>query len=230
MKYINPEIVLTADGSHSLFVAALDESYHSHHGALQESMHVYIRAGLEYALNQGCKGPNVFELGMGTGLNAFLTGKYAVEKSIKLVYHTIEKFPVNPAALHLLNYATNAGLMGYSDLIGKVIDAEWDKAVSIHEYFEIQKIYGDFLDLKIESNAYDVFYFDAFGFRAQSELWSEIVFQKCFEMLRPRGVLVTYAAKGLVRRTMQKIGFDVSRIPGAPGKREMLRAVKPENK
>lgn len=227
MKYINPEIVLTADGSHSLFVAELDESYHSHHGALQESMHVYIHAGLEYALNQGCKYPKVFELGMGTGLNAFLTGKYAVENRIKLVYHTIEKFPVNPEALHLLNYATIAGLKGHSELIDRVIDAEWDKTVSINEYFEIQKIYGDFLDLKMEMNAFDVFYFDAFGFRAQSELWSETVFQKCFDMLRPNGVLVTYAAKGLVRRTMQKIGFDVSRIPGAPGKREMLRAIKP---
>lgn len=230
MKYINPEIVLTADGSHSLFIAELDESYHSHHGALQESMHVYIHAGLEFAINQGRKSPKVFELGMGTGLNAFLTGMYSIQNKVKIIYHTIEKFPVDPDALHHLNYSSMKELKDYKDLIDKVIDAEWNKSININEYFEIQKIYGDFLDLKMEENSFDVFYFDAFGFRAQSELWSEVVFQKCFEMLRPQGVLVTYAAKGLVRRTMQKIGFEVSRIPGAPGKREMLRAIKPIEK
>lgn len=229
MKYINPEIVLTADGSHSLFIAELDESYHSHHGAVQESIHVYIRAGLEYSVTQGRRNPKVFELGMGTGLNAFLTGKYAIEKELKIVYHTIEKFPVNPESLHKLNYPSISEFSNYKDLIDRIIDAEWDSETRINDYFELRKIYGDFLDEQIKESGYNVFYFDAFGFRAQSELWSESVFQKCFNMLEPGGVLVTYAAKGLVRRTMEKIGFDVSRIPGAPGKREMLRATKPAN-
>lgn len=227
MDFIKPEIVRTADGSHSLYVAALDETYHSHHGALRESQHVYIHSGLDFLREQGHEVSRVFEMGLGTGLNAFLTVKYAEEHKSAITYHSIEKYPVEPEALHRLNYLQMQALEAYSEEIEAIIDAPWDEEVSVNALFSIRKIYADFLTYDPLREDYDAFYFDAFGFRAQDELWSEAVFQKAFSMLRPGGVLVTYAAKGLVRRTMQKVGFEVQRIPGAPGKREMLRAIKP---
>ncbi len=224
MKFITPQIVDTADGSHSLYSKELDETYHSHHGARQESIHVYIRMGLDYVLTKGMLAPNIFELGYGTGLNAFLTAMETEEKGIRVCFDSIEKFPVDIEALKQLNY----GLENEQSkaLFRKLIDAPWDEPIVISPNFTQQKIYGDFLTFDCRKDYYDVFYFDAFGFRAQSELWSEDSFERCHAMLKQGGALVTYAAKGSARRAMESVGFVVSRLPGAPGKREMLRAVK----
>lgn len=220
--------MLTADGSESLYIPELDEHYHSHHGALQESVHVYIKSGIDYILNEGCKSPKIFELGMGTFLNTFLTLAYAEKNEIHIAYQGIEKFPVDPAALKKMNYTSQPYLKNYAPLCHLILDAEWEDEVNISPYFKMTKTYGDFLTFSNPIDYFDLIYFDAFGFRAQSEMWSEKVFQKCFNLLKPGGVLVTYAAKGVVRRTMESIGFHVDRIQGAPGKREMMRAKKPE--
>jgi len=228
LKYIHPKIVVTADGSQSLYVSELDEHYHSHHGALQESVHVYIKSGLEYILGRGCKSPKIFELGMGTFLNTFLTLAYAENNKVPVLYHGIEKFPVDPKELKSMNYTSQPYLQDSASFCNAVLDADWEVEIEISSYFKMIKIYGDFLTFESPVDFYDLMYFDAFGFRAQSEMWSEKVFQKCFDLLQPGGVLVTYAAKGVVRRTMESIGFSVERIKGAPGKREMMRAEKPK--
>lgn len=227
VKFISPQIVSTADGSESLYLPELDEHYHSHHGALQESLHVYINAGLAHASANGCNKPRVFELGLGTFLNAFISLAYAERNGIEISYYGIEKYPVEPGALLKMNYATLPGLEDYSTFCNAIVNAGWDKEVEITPNFKIFKKYGDFLTFHHPENAFDVLYFDAFGFRAQSEMWSEAVFKKCFEILAPGGILVTYASKGIARRNMESVGFKVERIQGAPGKREMMRATKP---
>ena len=226
MKFINPKIVPTADGSESLFLKELDEHYHSHHGALRESVHVYIKSGVEHVLANGFTELKIFELGLGTCLNAFLTVAFAERHKIKTTYFSIEKFPVDPAALKRMNYVDQSELNDYKDHCHAILESKWDEQIEISPYFSLFKHYGDFLEFEHQANQFNVLYFDAFGFRAQSEMWSEFVFQKCFDILMPGGVLVTYAAKGLVRRTMQSVGFTVERLEGAPGKREMLRATK----
>lgn len=228
MNFISPEIVPTADGSESLYLKELDEHYHSHHGALQESVHVYIKAGVEYILANGFSDIKVFELGLGTCLNAFLTISYAEKNKIETSYYSIEKFPIEPSALKRMNYKTQPELKSIAPLCDAIVDAEWDKEVRISPNFKIYKCYDDFLTFQAPKGEFNVLYFDAFGYRAQSEMWSEEVFQKCFDLLMPGGVLVTYASKGLARRAMESVGFKVERIKGAPGKREMMRAIKPK--
>jgi tRNA U34 5-methylaminomethyl-2-thiouridine-forming methyltransferase MnmC len=225
VKFIKPEIKTTKDGSQTLFVSALDEGYHSWHGAAQESMHVYISEGLKH-VSDGLSELNVFELGLGTGLNAFLTALYAAKTKLKITYEGIEKFPVDPDVLGKLNYQDLYGNEDNPHLFEHLSSAKWDEVVDISPYFKIRKIWADFLSFENKRDFYDVFYFDAFGFRAQEELWTHASFQKCFDMLRKGGVLVTYASKGVARRTMEAIGFTVERIPGPPGKREMMRATK----
>lgn len=225
VKFIKPEIKTTKDGSQTLFVSELDEGYHSWHGAAQESMHVYINEGLKH-VSEGLTQVNVFELGLGTGLNAFLTALYAQDAELKIIYDGIEKFPVDPEVLGKLNYQELYGSDDNTQLFEHLSSANWDEVVEISSHFKIQKILGDFLTFENKTDFYDVFYFDAFGFRAQEELWSQESFQKCYDMLRKGGVLVTYASKGVARRTMEAIGFTVERIPGPPGKREMMRATK----
>lgn len=226
MKFIKPEIKATKDGSQTLFVTEFDEGYHSWHGAVQESMHVFIGAGLNVKLLDAAP-IRVFELGHGTGLNAYLTAEAAIEKQLKIEYTGIEKFPVDPEVLVKLNYNELEGHAAHQGLFEKIVRAEWNQNIEITPEFFQCKISGDFLTYDPKLDYFDVFYFDAFGFRAQSELWSKEVFIRCFEMLKPGGVLVTYAAKGVVRRTMEEVGFTVERLPGAPGKREMMRATKP---
>lgn len=226
MKFIKPEIRTTKDGSQTLFVSNLDEGYHSWHGAVQESLHVYLDSGLKLKTFANEPVIRVFELGLGTGLNAFLTAAYASETNRKIQYDGIEKFPVDPETLEKLNYNSLENLAKYQSLFTGISNSEWDVEVKISDQFELLKICDDFLTFTPKLNHFHVFYFDAFGFRAQSELWSHDAFQKCYDMLLPGGVLVTYASKGVARRTMEAIGFKVERIPGPPGKREMMRATK----
>lgn len=151
---------------------------------------------------------------------------YAERNKINISLYGIEKFPVEPAALKKMNYTTLPGLEAYSEHCHAIVDADWDKEVNISPHFKLFKKYGDFLTFEHPVGAFDVFYFDAFGYRAQSEMWSEAVFKKCYEILAPGGILVTYASKGVARRAMESVGFKVERIQGAPGKREMMRATK----
>ncbi len=227
MKYITPHIKETADGSHTLFRDDLDEAYHSYHGAVQESLHVFIKEGWERAAQKSPREISVFELGYGTGLNAYLTLASAENQRVSTVFRSIEKYPVHPDSLRKLNYRSIDALSPYADKIEAVIALSWDELHEVSPHFKLEKIYGDILEYSGEKESCDVFYFDAFGLRAQGELWGEKVFQIAFELLKPGGILVTYASNGSARRAMTEVGFKVARIPGAPGKREMMRAEKP---
>ena len=216
-----PEIQLTADGSHTLFVPHLNEHYHSINGAIQESKHVYIDAGL----NQCVKiKPEVLEFGFGTGLNALLTCYEANINNKVTRYTTIEKYPLNDSIYSLLNYEEFLP-EDYASIFRKIHGCNWETQVNISPYFSMRKICADFSTFQLDQT-YDVVYYDAFAPDKQSEAWSPLIFDRLYDRMNPGGVLTTYCAKGEIRRRMIQAGFEVERIPGPPGKRQMLRAFK----
>ena len=215
------KIQLTADGSHTLYVPEIEEHYHSVNGAIQESLHVYINAGLNCCKKQTI---NVLEFGFGTGLNAFLTMIEAGKRKSKINYTSIEKFPLPASVYNQLNY-TKDFPSTFQQCFGKIHSCEWETFVEISDNFRIKKIPADFSDFKFEDQ-YDVVFYDAFAPDKQPEVWSQDIFNKIFEHTNPNAILTTYCAKGHIRRMMQTAGFNVERIPGPPGKREMLRARK----
>ncbi len=214
------EVIITNDGSSSIFIPELNEHYHSSHGAIQEAQHVFIAHGLA----QLGKNPiTLFELGFGTGLNALLTAQFAEKHQIQINYQSIEAFPVDTALLEQLNYSTL--LNDNEGLFNALHDADWEKEVSISSYFSLHKIAGKMEDYQPEQGV-DLIYFDAFGPRAQAELWHIHILEKMYDALKDGGVLVTYCAQGQFKRDLKSLGFVVESLPGPPGKREMTRAVK----
>ena len=212
----------TADGSDTLFSPEMMESYHSVNGAVQESKHVFIDAGLRQIKKQNIK---VFEIGFGTGLNALLTWGEAHNNNLQIEYSAIEAFPLSKAVTDSLNYKKlEPGLS--SDAFQKLHEIDWDcPSILEKNRFTLLKIQGDFTTFDL-TERYDLIYFDAFAPDKQPEMWDESLFLKIFNALNENGILVTYCAKGEIRRRMLRSGFQVERIPGPPGKREMLRAVK----
>lgn len=219
------KIVTTGDGSHSLYVPALDEQYHSRHGALQESLHVFIGMGYRHWLQQGASAVRILEIGFGTGLNALLTVGEARQSAVPHMYIGVEAYPLSMEEAAQLNYAQHLATPEAEKDFERLHAAPWGETVAILDNFELHK-----LQVRIEDFArdapVDIIYFDAFAPNKQPELWTQAIFKKMFQLLRPGGLLVTYCAKGDVRRAMLAAGFDVARIPGPPGKREMLRAVR----
>jgi tRNA U34 5-methylaminomethyl-2-thiouridine-forming methyltransferase MnmC len=224
------KIITTSDGSHSIFVPELNEHYHSIHGAMQESNHVFIDAGLKQISKEGSE-INILEIGMGTGLNVLLTFFESEKSSLKINYTTIEAFPVSENIIRELNYAelisTNDEILRslLQTTFKEIHHSEWDKEISLSKNFILKKIKNKLQ--KIDLNAgFNLIYFDAFGPPVQPEMWMEDIFRKIANATVPKGILVTYCAKGEVKRTLKKVGFTVESIPGPPGKREMIRAVK----
>lgn len=212
----------TEDGSDTLYSASMHESYHSLNGAVQESLHVFIEAGL-HPLNM--KEIRIFEVGFGTGLNALLTWMDAAQSKSCITYDAIEAFPVNEDITSALNYHSRGALLP-DDAYRRLHATAWNEAVWLEkDIFSLRKIHGNFIDYALDSK-YDLVFFDAFAPDKQPEMWQESMFEKLFEAMNPGGILVTYCAKGEVRRCMQRAGFRVERLPGPPGKREMLRAVR----
>ena len=206
----------------------LDETYHSTHGALTESIHVYIKMGLEPIKERFADSEiRIFEMGFGTGLNAYLTAFYAEKWKVKVNYHSVEKYPLDRSLYDGLDYNDKSPLSEVKEQNRKIWDAPWGEEEEINPWFRMCKVETDFFFFLKKTN-YHLLYFDAFGFRAQSEFWGEVAFRICHELLAAGGILVTYAAKGSARRAMEAVGFEVEKLPGAPGKREMLRANKPE--
>lgn len=201
-----------------------DEQYHSKHGAIAEAKHVFIAMGMQHVLSsKPHETLNILEIGFGTGLNAFLTLLEGRSLQQHVCYTGVEAFPVIASEIEKLNYPE---LLNVSDNdFNKLHEVDWDKKVNITSFFQLQKQKKDFNEIEVTVE-YDLIYFDAFGPRVQPELWTEAIFQKMFNALKTPGVLVTYSAKGDVRRAMQAIGFEVERLPGPPGKREMLRGTK----
>jgi tRNA U34 5-methylaminomethyl-2-thiouridine-forming methyltransferase MnmC len=219
------QIVITSDGSHTLYIPGLGEHYHSVHGAIQESEHVFIQAGLAF-LNE--RTPiRILEIGFGTGLNTLLTLKYASENNRTIEYTTLEKYPLQPNEYSLLNYGKLLGSDWENPFI-TLHTCGWEHENVITSLFKLTKMNVDMVAIDLE-NAFDLIYFDAFGPEIQPDLWSETVFQNMYRALCFGGILVTYSAKGQVRRNLLAAGFNVERIPGPPGKREMLRATKSRN-
>lgn len=217
----NHQLTLTSDGSHTLYVPEIDEHYHSVNGAVQESRHIFIDAGLHECKKNEI---NVFEVGFGTGLNAFLVMLEAERLQKKIYFTTVELYPVDLQNIKKLNYPDQISV-GKTEDFRKLHSAEWNKKIEISPYFYLKKICGDFTKLTLESN-FDVVFFDAFSPEKQAEMWTENIFATIYEKCNENAVLTTYCAKGAVRRAMQKAGFTVERIPGPPGKREILRSRK----
>jgi tRNA U34 5-methylaminomethyl-2-thiouridine-forming methyltransferase MnmC len=219
------EIITTSDGSHTVQVPEMNVTYHSHHGAIQESMHVFINAGLLYQADrltgtQLC----IFEMGFGTGLNAFLTALEAEKSNIEIHYTAVEQYPLSSEEAVALNYAEN---LGNKKLFEDLHLCEWNKNVSLRKHFILRKEHSSLLSYS-PTESFDLIYYDAFAPAAQPELWTEAVFKKLVDMLLPGGILVTYCSKGDVRRAMMAAGFIIEKIPGPKGKREMVRAAHPD--
>ena len=217
------ELKITADGSHTLFVPGLDETYHSRHGAIQESLHVFINAGLRYLNN---KNINVLEIGFGTGLNAFLTLLEANKGETTINYTSLEAFPLEMDLVKQLNYTSELEIENNTaELYNKLHEVDWESTQHITNDFKLKKLKIKLDDFE-SSEKFDVIYFDAFGPNVQPEMWAVPVLEKMYNCLNDNGLLVTYCAKGSVKRGLKDVGFKIESIPGPPGKREMTRAHK----
>lgn len=216
------KIITTSDGSKTIHIVDWDEQYHSKHGAVQEAYHVFIKSGLSLYRERPL---SILEIGFGTGLNCLITLLEAQKLQLNIQYRGLEAYPVTSEELIQLNYISALKADTHSEEFQKMHNSPWEKEIEITDTFHLLKQQKDFKDLE-DSNVFNLIYFDAFGARVQPELWTEAIFAKMYAALQNEGVLVTYAAKGSVRRAMQAVGFVVERLPGPPGKREMLRATK----
>ncbi|WLD24835.1 tRNA (5-methylaminomethyl-2-thiouridine)(34)-methyltransferase MnmD [Flavobacterium dauae] len=213
------EIITTKDGSHSLFVKSMGETFHSKHGAVQESVYVYIKNGIDLIKKDTI---TILEFGFGTGLNALLTLQFTTENNKKVYYETIEAYPLSEKEYGLLNY---------DDFINSPVSLKelhkipYGTLLNANANFSILKHHTKIEDFTTK-NRFDIIYFDVFGYDYQSELWSAEILQKAYNFLNPNGIFVTYACKGIVNRRLKAIGFEVRKTQGPPGKREMVVAVK----
>ena len=212
----------TDDGSPTLWDGILGENFHSLHGALTESLHVFIRSGLEALPEKGQI--RIFECGFGTGLNAWLSAIHAEEMSIRVRYVSVDAFPVEKEFFSLLDYSRDYS-EAYKQLYNEIMNASWEEESIIGSCFSLLKKEMRFEEFKT-AEKFDLIYYDAFSPGIQPELWSVECFQKCFSMLDKNGMLLTYSAKGDVKRALKEAGFIVENLPGPPGKREITRALK----
>ncbi|MCK4664511.1 MAG: tRNA (5-methylaminomethyl-2-thiouridine)(34)-methyltransferase MnmD [Bacteroidales bacterium] len=220
---MNPKIIITEDGSNTLFVPSLNENYHSSYGAIQESRHIFINTGF---LSVKKTNINIFEIGFGTGLNALLTYIEASKNNQKTYYETIELYPLEHEIIKALNYPQILTPLE-KDVFFK-IHSTWNEEIEISDFFTIKKIKADLIDFKFDKQ-FDLVYFDAFSPEVQPEMWTKEIFEKIFKQLNINGVLTTYSAKGSVKRILKETGFKIEKLSGPPGKREIIRATKLKN-
>ncbi|MBG6061642.1 tRNA U34 5-methylaminomethyl-2-thiouridine-forming methyltransferase MnmC [Flavobacterium sp. CG_9.1] len=216
------EIIQTLDGSTTIHLTEWDECYHSKHGAIQEAQHVFIKNGLSLFQNQKVA---ILEIGFGTGLNAFITLLEAKKMQQTIDYVGVEAYPISAEEVLKMNYVSELNADQESTLFDTIHESNWGEKVLLHDGFTLTKRKQFFEEIN-DDNTYDLIYFDAFGYRVQPELWSTEIFRKMFKALKNNGVLVTYAARGVVKRSMIEVGFTVEKLAGPPGKREMFRARK----
>jgi len=214
------KLVITNDGSHSIFNAEMNECYHSKHGAIVEAEHVFIRNGL---LAENKKQFNILEVGFGTGLNALLTAQKAIQKNISVNYHGIELYPISLANYTQLNFCELIGIDN-SELL-KLHECNWETENKIHDSFKLTKNKIALEDYTSDTK-FDIIYFDAFSPEKQPQLWTAEIFKNMHHLLKEDGFLVTYCAKGVVKRTIKEVGFEIVVVDGPPGKRQMTRANK----
>ena len=218
------QVIITADGSTSIQLEAWNEQYHSKHGAIQEANHVFINQGLACFSEREV---NILEIGFGTGLNCLLSVLQAPHRGLRIHYTAVEAYPVSTNEIDKMNFTAllRKEYMNCDTIFKNIHSADWEKEIRITDDFELHKKKLFFQNIN-DTNSYDLIYFDAFGPRVQPELWTVDIFKIMFESVKEDGILVTYSAKGSVRRNLQEVGFAVERLPGPPGKREMLRAIK----
>jgi len=219
---LNYQLFTTSDGSPTLYLPQWDEYYHSKHGAWQESNYVFIQQGLAYWLesNPKKKACHLFEMGFGTGLNAFLSAQYAQQKKVPLDYETIEAYPLPQNAI-MFDLAPKD-----KTFFEALHRCAWEQKISLASFFDLTKFQTK-LEAFVPQKAYDLIYYDAFGARVQPEMWSPAILEPLVNSLAQGGVFVTYAALGHLKRSLQAFGLEVEKLPGAPGKRHMMRAVRP---
>lgn len=217
------KIITTNDGSKTIFLPEWNENYHSKHGALQEALHVFIESGYKHSMQNPLR---ILEVGFGSGLNAILTFQAGLKDKRTVEYSGLEAFPISQNELNALAYHELPIIQNHATVLRQMHDSEWEIQTAISSNFSLQKIQQTLEDFEPKSNSYDLIYFDAFGPRVQPEMWTKEILSKMYESLDANGIFVTYCAKGQVRRDLESLGFEVEKIPGPPGKREMLRATK----
>jgi len=221
------ELIATGDGSHTLYLKDLDETYHSRQGAIQESIHVYIKNGLRYYVGDFHKNKlDLFELGLGTGLNTLLSYMEALKFRIRLRYEVIEPFPITQPFWNELNYSRLLPGNNTGNVFLKIHRCSWNKDNSLSDYFILRKEKILFQSYFHVENKFDIIFYDAFAPVKQPEIWHPDLLQKAYQMLIKNGILVTYCSQGNFKRNLKQIGFHVESIPGPPGKKEMVRATK----
>ena len=223
-------IEITGDGSHTLFVPSLNEHYHSVFGAITESVHIFIEAGLNYVA-KGKEKIDILEVGLGTGLNALLSCIYAEEQNLFIRYTSLEKFPLPIEMTSQLNYPHEMTshfeiTPGAAEAYHQIHLSAWNQWIGISKNFQLFKIKTDLREYSPVPDSFDLVYFDAFGPDKQPEMWTADVFNNIYTGMKQGGVLVTYSTKGEVKRNLKSAGFSIEKLPGPPGKREILRATK----
>lgn len=216
------EIIQTLDGSTTIQIKEWDECYHSKHGAIQEAQHVFIKNGLSLFQNREV---SILEIGFGTGLNAFITFLEGRKMNQSIEYVGVEAYPISAEELISMNYVEELNATDDKGQFEKMHQCNWEEKMVLSKDFTLTKRKQFFEEID-DLNRYDLIYFDAFGYRVQPELWSTAIFKKMYDSLKDKGVLVTYAARGVVKRSMIEVGFTVEKLAGPPGKREMFRASK----
>ncbi len=222
---VKRRFIQTADGSTSIYLEEINEHYHSKHGAIVESNHIFIKNGLLQKSN--LREISVFEVGMGTGLNVMTTIKAATMHNLEIDYHTVEAFPIIEEELEFINFSSLLEME--QDLFLRIHTVPWRHENELQPYFKFTKLNAKLSELEMRKESFDVVYFDAFAPEKQEEMWTEEIFQEMFKALKPGGILVTYCVKGAVKRRLQSVGFRVEKLKGPEGgKREMCRAWKDE--
>lgn len=226
----NLQVLTTNDGSKTLYLPQIDETYHSRKGALAESRHVFIKNGLAAFCEQQLQPKSivkVLEVGFGTGLNALLAWQYAEKYRQQINYCTLEPFPLSAQTIAMLDY--DSRLPDYLQQLTQLHDTDWEEKQPLSRWFNLYKTRSGFLNFKADQ-AFDVVFYDAFAPEKQPELWEQNSWQHLYKLMATGGYMTTYCVKGAVRRGLQAAGFEIKKLPGPPaGKREMCRAIKQIN-
>ena len=221
------QLITTGDGSQSLLNTDLNETYHSVHGAVRESLHVFIKNGLEFYIQQVQPTQiNILEVGFGTGLNALLTLEHIQDSKINIQYTSLEAFPISWELASQLTYPADVPFQNSIELFQALHQADWDKPVSILPNFSLEKRKITLQEIEFKQPQFNLIYFDAFAPSKQPEMWERAVLAKVAQAMKPKGVFVTYCAKGQFKRDLKSLDLTVESLPGPPGKREMVRATK----
>lgn len=221
---MNRKIIVTADNSKSLLIPEMNETYHSIHGAKNESEHIFIQTGLKPQLTNA--EVRILEMGFGTGLNALLTLAYTNDKTTPIIYDTFEKYPIDLETIVEIDHPGQTNLEQFRQQFDSLHTLPWNESKQITSNFNFSKFDGDFLNAKLKRDYYTLIYYDAFAPQFQPDLWDYPQMQKLYDTLQNSGALVTYCAQGQFRRNLRQAGFTVHKVPGPKGKREITLATK----